>query len=52
MIEKSEFKGRPVIKLKRSEEDTYPFTFGLGKARLILENIKEIEAFVKENGEK
>lgn len=49
MVERSEFNGRPVIILKRAEEDKYPFTFGLSKARLILENIKEIEKFVQEN---
>ena len=51
MIERSEFNGRPVIILKRDENDKYPFTFGLSKARLILENIKEVEKFVKENEE-
>ena len=49
MIERSEFNGRPVIILKRADGDKYPFTFGLSKARLILENIKEIEKFVEEN---
>jgi len=38
MVEKSEFKGKPIIILKRDEEDKYPFSFGLSKARLILEN--------------
>lgn len=49
MIEKSEFKGKPVIILKRNEEDKYPFSFGLSKARLILENVEEIKRFVEEN---
>ncbi|MDD4909638.1 MAG: hypothetical protein PHR44_03040 [Candidatus Omnitrophica bacterium] len=49
MIEKSEFKGKPVIILKRNEEDKYPFSFGLSKARLILENMEEIKRFVEEN---
>ena len=49
MIEIKEFKGRPIIALKKDEEDKYPFSFGLGKARLILENIKEIEKFVEDN---
>jgi hypothetical protein len=35
--------------LKRNEEDKYPFSFGVGKAKLILENLVEIEKFVKEN---
>jgi len=49
MTERSEFKGKPVLILKRTDEDKYPFSFGLGKAKLILENMQEIEAFVQEN---
>ncbi len=51
MIEKSEFKGKPIIILKRDEEDKYPFSFGLSKARLIIENIDEIKKFVEQNKE-
>ena len=49
MIEKGEFKGKPVITLKRNQDDQYPFTFGLSKAKLIVENIEEIKKFVEEN---
>ena len=49
MVERSEYKGKPLLVLKRDEEDKYPFSFGLGKAKLILENIEEINKFVKEN---
>jgi len=49
MIERSEFKGKPLIILKRNEEDQYPFSFGLSKAKLIVENIEEIKKFVEEN---
>ena len=49
MVEKSEYKGRPVLKLKKDDKDEYGFSFGLTKAKLILENIKEIEKFVQEN---
>lgn len=48
MHEIKEFKGRPIISLKRDEEDKYPFSFGKSKAKLILENIKAIEEFAKE----
>ena len=37
MIEKSEYKGKPLIVIKRSEDDQYPFSFGLSKAKLIVE---------------
>ncbi len=50
MVERSEFKGKPVLIIKRDENDQYPFSFGLNKARLILENLDEIKKFV-EDGE-
>lgn len=49
MIEKSEYRGKPVLILKRTEEDRFPFAFGLGKARLIVEHIEDIKKFVAEN---
>ena len=49
MVERTEFKNNKIIVLKRNEEDKYPFSFGVGKAKLILENLVEIEKFVKEN---
>lgn len=49
MVERSEFKGKPLLVIKRDEDDKYPFSFGLSKARLILENIEEIKKFVEEN---
>ncbi len=51
-IEKSEFKGNSIIILKRSEDDRFPFSFGISKARLIVENIEEITKFVEENKDK
>ena len=51
MIEKTEYKGKPILILKRNEEDKYPFSFGVSKAKLILENIDEIKKFVEENGQ-
>lgn len=49
MVERSEFKGKPVIILRRSEDDKYPFTFGISKAKLLLENLEEVKRFVEEN---
>jgi len=49
MIERGEYKGKPLIVIKRSEDDKYPFSFGVSKARMILENIEEIKKFVEEN---
>lgn len=44
-----EYKGHKTISLMKSDDDQYPFTFGLGKAKLIVDNIDEIKKFVKEN---
>ena len=42
-----EYKGNKIIVLKRTPEDKYPFQFGIGKAKLILENLDAIRAFVE-----
>jgi hypothetical protein len=47
MTEIGEFKGHAVIILKRTDDDKYPFSFGVGKAKMILENLQEIKNFVK-----
>ena len=49
MIERGEYKGKPLIIIKRNEDDKYPFSFGVSKAKLILDNIEEIKKFVEEN---
>ena len=48
-VERTEYKGQPVIILKRNDNDKYPFSFGLSKARLIIEYFEEIKKFVAEN---
>lgn len=45
MIELGEYKGNATITLKRSAEDRFGFTFGLNKAKLILDHIEEIRKF-------
>jgi hypothetical protein len=49
IVERSEFKGRPMLVIKRSEDERFPFSFGLSKAKMILESIDEIKKFVAEN---
>ncbi|MBN2831447.1 MAG: hypothetical protein JXL82_04150 [Candidatus Omnitrophica bacterium] len=49
MVERSEFKGKPVLVIKRDENGQYPFSFGLSKAKLILDNLEEIRSFVQES---
>ena len=48
IIERSEYKGKPVMIIRRNEEDKFPFSFGVSKAKLIVENIEEIKKFVAE----
>lgn len=47
--EESEYKGNPMIVLKNNEEDRYPFSFGLKKAKLILAHLEDIKKFVEKN---
>ncbi len=49
IAERSEFKGKPTLVLKRSEDERYPFTFGLSKAKMILDHLEDIKKFVEEN---
>ncbi len=49
IVEKTEYKGQPVLILKRNENDKYPFSFGLSKARLIIEGFEDIKKFVEEH---
>ena len=48
-IETGEYKGHPTITLLRDEDDEHPFSFGLTKAKLILENIEAIKEFIQKN---
>jgi len=49
VVEITEFKGSPVISLKRNEEDKYGLTFGIRKAKLVIEHIDDIKKFISEN---
>lgn len=47
-VEYSEFKGNKIIKLMKDEADSFPFSFGKGKAKLIVENFEAIKKFAEE----
>jgi hypothetical protein len=49
MVERSDYNGKPILVLRRSEDDKFPFSFGINKAKLIMENYEEIKKFVAEN---
>ena len=49
IVTESEFKGNPMIVIKNSEDDQFPFQFGVKKAKLVLENIEAIKEFVQKH---
>lgn len=49
IVEFGEFKGNKMIILKRTEDDKFPFQFGVSKAKLVLEHFDDIKKFVAEN---
>jgi hypothetical protein len=51
LAEIDNYKGNPMIVLKSSPDTRWPFQFGIGKAKLILAHIKDIEAFVESDGQ-
>ena len=52
IVEFTTFKDRPVIQLKRDENDRYGLSMGLSKAKLCIEAIEDIKKFVKDNESK
>lgn len=48
--EVSEYKGKPIISLPLGESGKFWFSFGVGKARAIIEHLDEIRAFVDSVG--
>lgn len=45
----TEYNGRPVIVIKNSPEDRFPFQFGLRKAKMILSHIEDIRRFIEKH---
>jgi len=48
-VEYKEFKGNKIIVLKKGDADPFPFSFGKGKARLIVENFEAVKKFAEED---
>ena len=57
VIERGEYKGSPTVSIRKDtvEQSSYPFSFGIAKAKLLLQALKQepdfIEKFVKEESE-
>ncbi|MBA3052455.1 hypothetical protein KJ633_03030 [bacterium] len=47
IVEYEEFKGNKMIVLKNDENDRFPFKFGLGKGKKIVENFEAIKTWVE-----
>jgi hypothetical protein len=45
-VVESEFRGKPTLVLRNTADDTFPFQFGVRKARLVLAHIDDIRKFV------
>jgi len=45
-VERGEYSGKPTMSIRRGAGDKFPFSFGLGKAKMIVAMIDEIRAFV------
>ena len=48
-VSQSEYKGSPMLVLKQSSQDQFPFQFGLRKAKLVLAHMDDIRRFVKQH---
>jgi len=48
VVGRGSYKDAPLITLKRFEGDRFPFSFGLGKAKLVLGAVEDIRRFVAE----
>jgi hypothetical protein len=52
IIEESEYMGKPMLVIKNDENDRFPFSFGLSKAKKMLGAVDQIKAFVEKNDKK
>jgi hypothetical protein len=48
LVRVGEYKGNKTISLLKHKDDKYPFTFGLIKAKLIVENFQAIKEFASQ----
>ena len=48
VVSESEYKGNPMLVIKKDENDKFPFQFGRSKAKMIVENYEAIKAFAEE----
>jgi hypothetical protein len=49
IITEENFKGHPLLVIKKDENDTWPLKIGVKKARLIVASIDDIAEFIEKN---
>lgn len=45
-VARGEYSGKPTLSIRRGGNDKFPFSFGVGKAKMILACLDEIKSFV------
>jgi hypothetical protein len=45
-VSESEYKGNPMMVIKSTPDDKFPFQFGVKKAKLVLAHVEDIKAFI------
>lgn len=50
LVCESEYKGNKMLVIKKTPDDKYPFSFGLGKAEIMRANFDAIDEFLRKNG--
>jgi len=51
-ILEGDYQGKPMLIMRQSVHDKFPFQFGLRKAQMIVEHIEDIKKFVEKYGKK
>ncbi|GBR77216.1 hypothetical protein NO2_1636 [Candidatus Termititenax persephonae] len=46
LIEETEYMGKPMLSIKNDENDRFPFSFGIAKAKKVLGALEDIKQFV------
>jgi len=44
-----EYRGNAMLIIRQTQQDKFPFQFGLKKAKLILEHLEDIKKFVEKH---
>lgn len=51
-VTEGDYKGTPMLIIRSTPQDKFPFQFGIKKARLILDHLDDIREFVEKHAGK